>query len=63
LTRGDFRAFGIGRGLESFLADWLPYRETFDEWRIEVEELIEGRGERVVACVHDGGRWTPAAAR
>jgi ketosteroid isomerase-like protein len=32
------------------------YRDTFDEWRIEVEQLIEGRRERVIAFVHDGGR-------
>jgi ketosteroid isomerase-like protein len=48
--------FGLYRGLNAFLAAWLPYRQTFDEWRIEVEKLIQGRGDRVIAFVRDGGR-------
>jgi ketosteroid isomerase-like protein len=48
--------FGFYRDVDAFVAAWLPYRDTFDEWRIEVEQLIEGRRERVIAFVHDGGR-------
>ena len=48
--------FGIYRGLDDFLAAWLPYRDTFDEWWIEVDELLDGQGDRVFAAVRDGGR-------
>jgi ketosteroid isomerase-like protein len=48
--------FGIYRGLDEFYAAWLQYRDTFDEWWIEVEELLDGQGERVFAAVRDGGR-------
>jgi hypothetical protein len=46
--------FGIYRGLDDFLATWLPYRDTFDQWWIEVDELLGGQGERVFAAVRDG---------
>ena len=48
--------FGSYRSLDAFLADWRPYRDTFDEWRIEVEELVEGRGGRVFVSIRDGGQ-------
>jgi ketosteroid isomerase-like protein len=48
--------FGIYRGLDEFYAAWLPYRDTFDKWWIEVEELLDGHRERVFAAVRDGGR-------
>jgi ketosteroid isomerase-like protein len=48
--------FGIYRGFDEFYAAWLPYRNTFDEWWIEVDELLEGEGGRVFAAVRDGGR-------
>jgi hypothetical protein len=48
--------FGIYRGFNEFYAAWIPYRDTFDEWWIEVEELLDGKGNRVFAAVRDGGR-------
>jgi len=48
--------FGSYRSLDAFLTDWLAYRDTFDEWRIELEELVEGRGGRVFVSTRDGGR-------
>jgi ketosteroid isomerase-like protein len=48
--------FGIYRGFDEFYAAWSPYRDTFDEWWIEVEELLDGKGNRVFAAVRDGGR-------
>jgi ketosteroid isomerase-like protein len=54
--------FGITRGLEAFLAEWVPYRDTFDEWWIEVDELIDGQHGRVFAAVRDGGRMKASGA-
>ncbi len=48
--------FGIYRGFGEFYAAWLPYRDTFDEWWIEVDELLDGEGGRVFAALRDGGR-------
>ena len=48
--------FGIYRGFDEFYAAWLQYRDTFDEWRIDVYELLDGQGERVFAAVQDVGR-------
>jgi hypothetical protein len=48
--------FGIYRSFDEFYAAWIPYRDTFDEWWIEVEELLDGKGNRVFAAVRDGGR-------
>ena len=48
--------FGVYRGFDEFYAVWLQYRDTFEEWWIEVEELLDGQGERVFAAVRDGGR-------
>jgi ketosteroid isomerase-like protein len=48
--------FGVYRGRDEFHAAWLPYKYAFDNWDIEVEELIEGRGDRVFAAITDGGR-------
>jgi ketosteroid isomerase-like protein len=48
--------FGVYQGFDEFYAAWLQYRDTFEEWWIEVDELLDGRGERVFAAVRDGGR-------
>jgi ketosteroid isomerase-like protein len=48
--------FGVYRGFDEFNAAWVQYRDTFDEWWIEVEELLDGKGNRVFATVRDGGR-------
>ena len=51
-----FPGFGIYRGSDEFLAAWRPYRQTFDEWRVRVEELIDCPGGRVFGAARDGGR-------
>jgi ketosteroid isomerase-like protein len=48
--------FGVYRGFDEFHAAWREYRDTFDEWGIEVEELLDGQGGRVFVAVQDGGR-------
>jgi len=48
--------FGVYRGREEVISAWLAYRDTFDEWRVEVEEVLDGQGERVFAATRDGGR-------
>ncbi len=48
--------FGIYRDLDGFVTAWREYRDMFDEWWIEVEEVLDGREERVFAAVRDGGR-------
>jgi ketosteroid isomerase-like protein len=48
--------FGVYRGFDEFYPVWLQYRDTFDEWWIEVEELLDGQGERVFAALRDGGQ-------
>ena len=53
--------FGIYRGFDAFAAAWLPYRDTFDEWWIEVDELLDG-GDRVFVAARDGGRMKASGA-
>ena len=36
--------FGIYRGLDDFLAAWLQYRDTFDQWWIEVMNCSTAKG-------------------
>jgi ketosteroid isomerase-like protein len=48
--------FGIYRGFDEFNAAWTQYRDTFDNWWIAVEELIDGKWNRVFAAARDGGR-------
>jgi ketosteroid isomerase-like protein len=48
--------FGIYRGFDEFRAAWNQYRDTFDNWWIEIEELLDGTRNRVFAAVRDGGR-------
>ena len=48
--------FGVYRGFDDFCAAWIQYRDTFDDWWVEVEELLDGKRNRVFAAVRDGGR-------
>jgi ketosteroid isomerase-like protein len=62
-TLDGSRLPGLGVwGFDQFYAAWLEYRDTFDEWWIEVEELLDGQGERVFAAVRDGGRLKASGA-
>ena len=67
LDREDFAAdatfdasrlagFGFYAGFDEFYVAWRQYRDTFEEWWVEVDELRDGPGDRVIAAVRDGGR-------
>ena len=51
-----FAGFGIYRGPDEFLTAWRPYRQTFDEWRHTVEELVDGPSGRLFAATRECGR-------
>jgi ketosteroid isomerase-like protein len=42
------------------VADWI---QTMDDWRIEVQELIEGRGDRVLAILRVMARGKGSGVR
>jgi ketosteroid isomerase-like protein len=48
--------FGVVKGREAALEVIRQYAAVFDQWRISVEEVIPGEGERVFSAVRDGGR-------
>ena len=47
---------GVIRGFDAFLEALRPYFETFEDFHIEIEEVLHADEERVVTDVHDGGR-------
>ena len=51
-----FLGFSSYRGRDEFLAAWRPYRETFDQWQVTVDELVDGPGGRVFAATRERGR-------
>jgi ketosteroid isomerase-like protein len=40
-------------GARKFIADWT---ESWDDWQLELDELIDAGGDRVLAVVHQRGR-------
>ncbi len=47
---------GVAHGLDAFIA-WLQHWvEPYDEWRIDVEEIVDAGANRVVAVVRQVGR-------
>ena len=48
--------FGVYRSREEVISAWLAYTDTFDEWWVELEEVLDGQGERVFTATRDGGR-------
>jgi hypothetical protein len=54
--------FGFYAGFDEFYAAWRQYRDTFDEWWIEVDDLRGGQGGRVFAAIRDGGRMKASGA-
>jgi ketosteroid isomerase-like protein len=48
--------FVVIRGFDSFVEALRSYFETFEDFYIEIEEVIHADEERVVTDVHDGGR-------
>jgi ketosteroid isomerase-like protein len=47
--------FGVIRGFDASLEALRPYFETFEDFYIELEEVVHADDERVVTEVHDGG--------
>src|SRR5215216_6559322 len=48
--------FDVIRGFDAALEALRPYFETFEDFYIELEEVIHVDEEHVVVEVHDGGR-------
>ena len=48
--------FAVYQSFDEFAAAWREYRDTFDEWWMEVDELLDGQRGMVFAAVRDGGR-------
>jgi limonene-1,2-epoxide hydrolase len=48
--------FGVYRSREEVISAWLAYRDTFDEWWLEVKEVLDGQGDRVFVATRDGGQ-------
>jgi ketosteroid isomerase-like protein len=47
---------GVIRGFDAALEALRPYFETFEDFYIEIEEVVHADEESVVTEVHDGGR-------
>jgi ketosteroid isomerase-like protein len=47
---------GVARGFDDVLDALRPYWETFDDFHVEIEELIHADERRVLTAVRDGGR-------
>ena len=47
---------GVVRGMKAAESAMQSYWDTFDDFRVEVEEIIYSDDERVVCIVRDGGR-------
>src|SRR5262245_65625840 len=47
---------GVLRGVEASEAALRGYQETFEDFRVELEEVIHADDEHVITAVRDGGR-------
>ena len=47
---------GVVRGAKAFQEAFLSYFQTFEAFRIEIQQVIHADRERVVTIVRDGGR-------
>jgi ketosteroid isomerase-like protein len=47
---------GVVRGFDQNLEALRPYFETFEDFHVEIEEVIHADEEQVVTAVRDGGR-------
>jgi ketosteroid isomerase-like protein len=47
---------GVLRGYDDIVHNLLPYWETFEDFRVEVEEVIHASEKQVITRVRDGGR-------
>ena len=49
-------SYGVIRGYEAVQAALLEYWRTFEDFSLEVKEVVHADEERVVTAVRDGGR-------
>lgn len=54
---------GIHRGLPAARQVFRQYATTFDDFRVELEEVIHADDERVLVRIRDGGRVRASAAQ
>jgi ketosteroid isomerase-like protein len=47
---------GVVRGYDAAQEAFLPYWETFDDFRVEIEEVVHSDDDHVIMRVRDGGR-------
>ena len=48
--------FGVLRGFDAMQGAFRPYWETFDDFRVEIEEVVHADESHVITRVRDGGR-------
>jgi ketosteroid isomerase-like protein len=48
--------FGVLRGFDAIQEAFRPYWETFDDFRVEIEEVVHADEKQVITRVRDGGR-------
>jgi ketosteroid isomerase-like protein len=49
-------SFGVIRGYAAVQAALLEYWQTFEDFSLELKDVVHADGERVVTAVRDGGR-------
>ena len=47
---------GVVRGIEAGREVFLPYWQTFDDFHVEITEVVHADEEHVITAVRDGGR-------
>ena len=47
---------GVVRGFDATDEAVRPYYDTFEDFHVEIEEVIHAHEDHVVTSVHDGGR-------
>jgi ketosteroid isomerase-like protein len=55
-TKDTAPDIGVVRGAEAAREALLPYWETFENFHVEIQEVIRADRKRVVTLVRDGGR-------
>ena len=55
-TRDIAPDIGVIRGFDGFVEALRSYFETFEDFHVDIEEVLHADEERVVTDVHDGGR-------
>jgi ketosteroid isomerase-like protein len=56
MDMSEIAGIGIHRGLVAVLEAFRQYATTFDDFHVEVEDVLHADDERVVVQIRDGGR-------